>query len=177
MPPRSRRMCSQAGCRVVVSGGKCAKHQAKADAARAARMAAMDAARPSSGERGYDADWRAVRRQFLAAHPMCLGYGRRAGSCGAKATEVDHIVSVAQAPELRLRWSNLRPFCKPCHSARTAAEQGMNAPPAGRVSTPTRTLIESATCTPGLQPPSAQSQPCGITAETPKGPPLQQPCG
>lgn len=110
----------------MVPGGRCPKHQAKAEAREAARQAAIDAARPSSGERGYDADWRAVRRQYLAVHPMCVGYGQRAGNCGKGATEVDHVVSVAQAPELRLRWSNLRAYCKPCHSARTASEQSFS---------------------------------------------------
>jgi 5-methylcytosine-specific restriction protein A len=43
--------------------------------------------------------------------------------CTAAATEADHIVAVALRPDLRLRWSNLRPFCKPHHSARTARDQ------------------------------------------------------
>ncbi|MCO5078975.1 MULTISPECIES: HNH endonuclease signature motif containing protein [Hyphomicrobiales] len=43
--------------------------------------------------------------------------------CTARATEVDHVISVRQRPDLRLSWSNLRPFCKPHHSARTAREQ------------------------------------------------------
>ena len=44
--------------------------------------------------------------------------------CGGKATEVDHIVSIKDRPDLRLVWSNLRAMTKSCHSRRTAKEQG-----------------------------------------------------
>ncbi len=97
--------------RVIPAGRRCQCREAK-------RKAAIDKARPSSGERGYDADWRAVRRQYLAAHPMCQHEG-----CTAHATEVDHIETVAARPDLRLSWSNLRGFCKSHHSQRTARDQ------------------------------------------------------
>lgn len=80
------------------------------------RKANLDRHRPSSEARGYDAAWRAVRRQFLAAHPICR--------CGAPATEADHIKTVRERPDLRLSWSNLEARCKPCHSRRTATDQG-----------------------------------------------------
>lgn len=88
------------------------------------RKAAIDASRPKAGERGYDADWRAVRRQYLAAHPDCQHDG-----CTAPASEVDHVHSVAERPDLRLSWSNLRGYCKHHHSQRTARDQsfGMSA--------------------------------------------------
>lgn len=124
MPMRSRRFCPHPGCRTLVDSGRCPPHQAMADAREAVRKVKVDALRASSTERGYDAAWRACRRQYLAAHPMCVGYGERQGMCGALAAEADHIVSVAEAPDLRLKWSNLRPLCKACHSARTASEQG-----------------------------------------------------
>ncbi|MBS7741479.1 HNH endonuclease signature motif containing protein [Chelatococcus sp. HY11] len=85
---------------------------------RAARKRDADARRPNARQRGYDGEWQAVRALFLAAHPMCCQPG-----CTARATEVDHVISVRQRPDLRLSWSNLRPFCKPHHSARTAREQ------------------------------------------------------
>jgi 5-methylcytosine-specific restriction protein A len=128
MPTRALRICSAGGCRTVVKSGRCAKHQAMAEAQEAERKRAIDAQRPSSGERGYDADWRAVRRQFLAANPTCVGFGVKEGRCGQPSTEADHVVSVAQAPDLRLRWSNLRAYCHACHSARTATAQGFARP-------------------------------------------------
>lgn len=113
------RICSS--CRRAVPAGQTCECRKTAERK---RKAALDAARPKSGERGYDADWRAVRRQYLAAHPDCQHEG-----CTAPATEVDHIQSVASRPDLRLHWSNLRGFCKHHHSQRTARDQsfGMSA--------------------------------------------------
>lgn len=104
------RICSR--CRQIIPAGK------RCQCTEAKRKAAIDAKRPSSGERGYDADWKAVRRQYLAAHPDCQYEG-----CGYQATEVDHVLSVSERPDLRLSWSNLRGFCKSHHSQRTARDQ------------------------------------------------------
>ena len=79
-----------------------------------ARQRAQDAARPSAARRGYDRDWQELRKRFLGAHPRC-------SACGATATEVDHIVAIADGGA-RLAWSNLRSFCKPHHSQRTMAD-------------------------------------------------------
>lgn len=87
------------------------------DEAERERKAKLDRQRPSAEARGYDAAWRAVRKQFLAAHPMCC-------MCGQPATEVDHVLSVRERPDLRLRWSNLRALDRSCHSRRTATDQG-----------------------------------------------------
>jgi len=84
------------------------------------RRAFLDAKRASAPARGYDAAWRRVRKLFLAAHPFC--------ACGMPATEADHIASVRDRPDLRLSWSNLRAMCKPCHSRRTALDQGFARP-------------------------------------------------
>ena len=113
------RICSN--CRKAVPSGQICECR---QASERKRKAALDAARPKSGERGYDADWRAVRRQFLAAHPDCQHEG-----CTATASEVDHIHSIKDRPDLRLSWSNLRGFCKTHHSQRTARDQsfGMSA--------------------------------------------------
>jgi 5-methylcytosine-specific restriction protein A len=81
------------------------------------RKAIIDQRRPSSTERGYDAAWRAVRKQFIAAHPIC-------SACPAPATDADHVQSIAERPDLRLKWSNLRPYCHAHHSERTARDQG-----------------------------------------------------
>lgn len=70
-----------------------------------------EAVRPSAAKRGYDRPWRAIRAAFLKAHPRC--------SCGAAATEVDHVVALRRggtnAP------SNLRAMCKRCHTRKTVA--------------------------------------------------------
>ncbi len=113
MPSKPARICN-CGYRVP-SGKQCRCQREKA----AARRSAHDATRPSSTERGYDADWRKVRKQFLAANPICCVPG-----CGARATEADHMQSVRERPDLRLQWTNMRAMCKTHHSRRTAREQG-----------------------------------------------------
>lgn len=83
-----------------------------------ARQRVLDRRRGSPTERGYDAEWRKKRREILTSHPFCE-------VCGATdRLEVDHIKSIREAPHLRLVDSNLRVLCKPCHSRRTASEQG-----------------------------------------------------
>lgn len=113
------RICSNCR-RAVLAGTTCECRKA----AERKRKAALDAARPKSGERGYDADWRAVRRQYLVAHPTCQHDG-----CTAAAQEVHHIKSVTERPDLRLSWSNLSGLCRHHHSAITAKTQsfGMSA--------------------------------------------------
>jgi 5-methylcytosine-specific restriction protein A len=67
----------------------------------------------SPAERGYDADWRRVRKQVLEETPIC--------PCGKPATDVDHIRPFrGLADPLRLARGNLRALCHPCHMGRTA---------------------------------------------------------
>jgi 5-methylcytosine-specific restriction enzyme A len=88
----------------------------RAEAARE-RMRERDAERPSSHERGYDAEWRALRARFIATHPRC-------SVCGEPTVDVDHRHSIRDRPELRLDESNLRPYCHKHHAQRTARDQG-----------------------------------------------------
>ncbi|WP_409076640.1 HNH endonuclease [Nitratireductor rhodophyticola] len=80
------------------------------------RQRANDQARGTPAKRGYDAAWRKVRGEHLAANPRCV-------ECGGKATHVDHIQSVREAPRRRLDRTNLRSMCHSCHSRRTARDQ------------------------------------------------------
>jgi 5-methylcytosine-specific restriction protein A len=73
-------------------------------------------ARPGARQRGYDAAWEALRREVIAAQPVCSVPG-----CGsAERLNVDHIVPVRAAPHRRLDRTNLRVMCQACHSAHTA---------------------------------------------------------
>lgn len=83
------------------------------------RRERADAKRPPSSQRGYDREWRALRARFIADHPTCS-----TPLCGQPATDVDHVADVRRYPHLRLVEANLRAFCHPCHSRRTATEQG-----------------------------------------------------
>lgn len=101
------------GCSVP-KGSKC-KHEERRQQA---RQRTNDEARGTPAERGYDKDWYRLRHAFLQANPICC-----IPSCGAKATHVDHIKTIKEAPHLRLDPRNLRSMCGPCHSRRTARDQ------------------------------------------------------
>jgi 5-methylcytosine-specific restriction protein A len=75
-----------------------------------ARKSKADKKRPSRQERGYDAEWDKARTEWLAAYPSC----RR---CGAKATLVDHIQTIRDAPHRRLDRTNFQSLCTRCHSS------------------------------------------------------------
>ena len=103
MPIRAPHLC---GCgRIVPAGERCACQKA-GDAARKARH---DRTRPSSRERGYNAEWRKYRLTFLAAHPWCA-------MCGAVATTVDHIIQHKGNDRLFWDTTNHQPLCTRCHS-------------------------------------------------------------
>lgn len=77
-----------------------------------------DARRGNARQRGYDKAWERVRAAYLAAHPVCEMPG-----CTARAVDVDHKVSVKEAPHRRLDPFNLRGFCKSHHAQRTSRDQ------------------------------------------------------
>jgi len=118
MPTAALRPCGKPGCHELVPSGRCAAHQR-------ALYASHDARRGSPAERGYDRTWQRLRKQKLRANPFCeiethcatLSFPEQL------ATEVDHVISIRERPELRLEWTNLRSACKRCHSARTMRDQ------------------------------------------------------
>lgn len=57
--------------------------------------------------------WRITREKVLTENPLC--------SCGAIATDVDHVVPLEQGGD---PWalSNLQALCGPCHASKTAQE-------------------------------------------------------
>ena len=83
------------------------------------RKRLLDQRRPNAHDRGYDADWQRARAAYLAEHPMCCHPG-----CTEPASDVDHIESIRDRPDLRLEPSNFRSLCRSHHSARTARDQG-----------------------------------------------------
>jgi 5-methylcytosine-specific restriction endonuclease McrA len=77
--------------------------------------------RGTTVSRGYDAAWKRCRLAHLAMEPMCRHHLARAKPKAVPATEVDHIIDITDAPDLRLEHDNLQSLCKPCHSAKTMA--------------------------------------------------------
>ena len=103
MPTLARKVCCCCG-QLVCAGSRCVD-----------RARRVERLRGTTAQRGYADGWPKVRRAKLADSPVCE---IRLCCAGAVATEVDHRVPIAIAPELRLEWSNLQSACKPCNSAK-----------------------------------------------------------
>lgn len=75
----------------------------------------------TTAQRGYGGKWQRYRLAFLAKHPLC-----RACEAEGKvtvATVVDHVVP--HRGDMVLFWKGEhQPLCGPCHSAKTAREEG-----------------------------------------------------
>lgn len=118
MPRKPLRPCRAPGCpKPATVGSRCRQH------ARALRRE-YDNDRPSAAQRGYDPKWRRIRAQYLRHHPLCQATDEAAlrfhARFGDAATDVDHIVPVAQGGTNR--WVNLQALCHRCHSAKTMRE-------------------------------------------------------
>ena len=119
MPYAPLKPCSFAGgCPELVAKGMCEKHQKQISAG-------YNQARGSASKNGYDRDWEKVRLRaldrdgYLCQH--CLKYDDRL----VPAKHVDHIKPFhGKNDPLRLALSNLQSLCQPCHSRKTAKEDG-----------------------------------------------------
>ena len=107
MPRASLRPCTYPGCNNLGDGPRCPAHPypVKRDA------------RISAARRGYDQDWRDLRRWFLRHNPICM---IRVKCYGAPASEVDHVTPLTLGGN-RLDKSNLQSACGDCHKWKTAA--------------------------------------------------------
>ena len=106
MPLAPPRPCNKPGCGKLTHKRFCADHDRD-----------YDRARGSSAARGYGARWRRLRELVLQRDPFCKG-----PDCLAISAEVDHIVSRLRGGDDSL--GNLQGLCKPCHSRKTALEDG-----------------------------------------------------
>jgi 5-methylcytosine-specific restriction protein A len=90
--------------------------------------------RGTSAQRGYDYRWQQARAGYLAKHPLCC----HCSSLGrvTVATDLDHITP--HKGDMVLFWdrANWQGLCHPCHSRKTATEDGGwgNAQARGRTS-------------------------------------------
>jgi 5-methylcytosine-specific restriction enzyme A len=98
-----KRICSEPGCPSV---SPCARHPPRGG------WAAWKRANPAAAS-AYKGRWPAIRKRVLAERPRCE-------SCGALATDVDHIVPLAEGGTHER--SNLRGLCRSCHRRRTARQ-------------------------------------------------------
>ncbi len=111
MPNRPKHECPAPGCHVLVSGkGRCAKHRTD-----------VNRARGSAASRGYGSRWRKVRAIALSREPLCRDCAKRGLTVASEC--VDHIVPMARGGE-QYDLDNLQGLCVPCHSTKTATEDG-----------------------------------------------------
>lgn len=75
--------------------------------------------RASAAKRGYDRAWRRLRRLKLQLSPLCECDRCLSAHTVALAEVVDHIIPIAERPDLRLDLSNLRSMTKRCHDHHT----------------------------------------------------------
>ncbi len=109
--PRALKSCPVTGCPNLTRGGRCAEHEAE-------RKRIVDAGRPTAAQRGYtSARWRSTRRAQLRREPLCR-------ECGKVATDVDHIDGLGPLGPRGHDPENLQSLCRPCHSRKTARENG-----------------------------------------------------
>lgn len=87
----------------------------------ATAYAAIQPRRRTTKERGYDADWKRLRKRFAREHPLCE-HCRSEGRT-APGEHVDHRIPIAQRPDLRLDESNLQHLCAVHHGRKTVREQ------------------------------------------------------
>lgn len=132
MPMRAPRACPQAGCGALVEGGgRCPDHRGEAQPCRRPACPSfsvfrglcavhlesehreINARRGSSHAQGYGAAWRRTRAHQLRREPRCR-------ACGARATEVDHVIRRRDGGGDEA--ANLQSLCKPCHSRKTHGE-------------------------------------------------------
>lgn len=131
MPILAPKPCRHPGCGVLVrdGGGYCEAHKR-------VTKKEVESRRESSTKRGYGYKWQKARDQYLKDHPLCVDcetVGRL-----VPATEVDHKIphrltealesgnqeQIATAQSLFWNQRNWQGLCKPCHSSKTAREDG-----------------------------------------------------
>lgn len=111
MPHRSPKPCRVFGCaELVYDDAYCERH----------RRVAYNDNRESAARRGYDNNWKKLRAMVLRERPLCSDPFNIHGNNVVVATEVDHIIPIAQGGDYSL--GNLQPLCSTCHSKKTRKE-------------------------------------------------------
>jgi 5-methylcytosine-specific restriction protein A len=121
MPRKPKKPCRYPGCPNLTDESYCPEHK-RLVAAQYNRYE-----RTPDMKKRYKGPWPAIRRRFLAGHPlceMCLREGMY-----TEAREVHHILPLADGGSHDT--SNLMALCKPCHSRITATEGGRWGKPQG----------------------------------------------
>ena len=116
---KANRACREPGCAAYAAHGSayCSRH-----AAAHARGFRLSEHRKAAARLYRSGQWLAMRRQQLTASPFCAEC-LRAGQY-TLASEVDHVVPHRNDERLFYDPLNLQSMCHPCHSQKTAREDG-----------------------------------------------------
>jgi len=119
MGRRPLKPCNAPGCPELVRGQTyCENHQSLTKE----RKADADRYRGSSSSRGYNYRWQKARKEFLSHNPLCVACYEE--GIFTPATVVDHIDPHKGDKDKFWDKSNWQPMCSPCHSKKTASEDG-----------------------------------------------------
>jgi len=120
MPLRPQKPCNAQGCNTLTRNPRyCDAHK---DVGKQFEVKQREKQRETSSQRGYSYKWQQARKGFLAKHPLCVEC-ERVGRVTAS-TDVDHIVPHKGDMDLFWDRSNWQAMCHPCHSTKTATEDG-----------------------------------------------------
>ncbi|WP_192820185.1 HNH endonuclease [Rufibacter sp. LB8] len=64
--------------------------------------------------------WRKLRARKLANDPLCTHCQKK--GIITLGSDIDHVLSIAKRPDLKLDYDNLQTLCKSCHSIKTSSE-------------------------------------------------------
>lgn len=81
----------------------------------------------SRHKRGYGAQHVRLRKQLLAAEPLCRLCLQKNPPRTTVATIADHIIPIAKGGAVH-DLSNMQPVCAECHDAKTRADNGWRGP-------------------------------------------------
>lgn len=120
MPLRPKKPCNAQGCNVLTRNPRyCDDH---ADIGKSAEAKRKERRRETSAQRGYSYKWQQARKAYLTKHPLCVECERQ--GLVVAATDLDHVVP--HKGDMGVFWdsSNWQSLCHPCHSRKTASEDG-----------------------------------------------------
>ena len=120
MPLRPQKPCNAQGCNVLTRNPRyCEAH---ADVGKQFEVKQREKQRETSSQRGYSYKWQQARKSYLAKHPLCAECERQ--GLVVVATDLDHIIPHKGDKDAFWVRSNWQGLCRPCHSRKTAAEDG-----------------------------------------------------
>jgi 5-methylcytosine-specific restriction endonuclease McrA len=130
--------CNQPGCpELLTEPGYCKQHEPEKDnTAQSNRYAETQKDNPlwqAAREVRNSERYRKFRTWFKARYPLCCDPLDRHGTKPVTATDLHHIIGLAQRPDLATTETNCAPLCSHCHRAIEAME---------REGTPTQCLFK-----------------------------------